>query len=307
MNQAARSVTATTDFTPAQPNVTVIMVTYRTGEWLEKAIRSVLDDPAVNELVMVDNGSAEATAEGLRVLARDEPRVVLLQGHGNIGFARGANRGMLAAHGHYVVFLNPDAFLQAGCVDALIRGLNGQPPRSLVGACILNPDGREQRGSRRGEVNVLSAVMTLSQLSRRFPNLDAYEIYRNHDVMPEGLVPIPTISGACFAASLEDFKALGGFDEGYFLHVEDVDLCWRARRSGGSVLFQPKAKVVHLGHTSKSSPWRVEMHKGLGLTRYLLKRAENLPAYLAALILLPLIMLTAMVRPVVWHVRGRRA
>jgi N-acetylglucosaminyl-diphospho-decaprenol L-rhamnosyltransferase len=307
MNQTVRSVTATTDFTPAQPNVSVIMVVYRTGESLEMAIQCVLDDPMVDELVVVDNGSAEAAAEGLRVLARDEPRVVLLQGHGNIGFARGANRGMLAAHGHYVVFLNPDAFLQAGCVDALIGGLNGQPPRSLVGACILDLDGREQRGGRRGEVSALSTLLTLSQFSRRFSNLDAYEIHRNHDVMPEGLAPIPTISGACFAARLDDFKALGGFDEGYFLHVEDIDLCWRARRTGGSVLFQPKAKVVHLGHTSNSSPWRVEMHKGLGLTRYFLKRAESLPAYLAALILLPLIMLTAMVRPVAWHMRGSRA
>ena len=76
---------------------------------------------------------------------------------------------------------------------------------------------------------------------------------------------------------------------------------------GGVVLFQPKAKVVHLGHTSNSSPWRVEMHKGLGLTRYFLKRAESVPAYLGALVLSPLIMLTALARPVLWQMMGRRA
>ena len=307
MNQAVRSVIASADFTPVQPDVSVIMVAYRTGEALERAIRCVLDDPKVDELIVVDNGSSPAAAEGLRLLARIEPRVVLLQGHGNIGFARGANRGMLASRGRYLVFLNPDAFLQPGCVEALVGGLKGQPPRSLVGACILDPDGREQRGGRRGEVSALSTLLTLSRATRRFPTLDAYEIHRNHEAMPESLAPMPTISGACFAARREDFKSLGGFDEGYFLHVEDIDLCWRARRMGGVVLFQPKAKVVHLGHTSNSSPWRVEMHKGLGLTRYFLKRAESVPAYLGALVLSPLIMLTALARPVLWQMMGRRA
>jgi hypothetical protein len=79
-----------------------------------------------------------------------------------------------------------------------------------------------------------------------FPNLDAYEIDRNHDAMPEGLAPMPTSSGACFSARLDDFKALGGFDEGYFLHVEDVDLCWRVRRQGGVVLFHPLVTVKGL-------------------------------------------------------------
>jgi N-acetylglucosaminyl-diphospho-decaprenol L-rhamnosyltransferase len=307
MNQAARSITASRDFTPAQPEVSVVMVVYRTGESLERAIRCVLDEPKVDELIIVDNGSTPEAAEGLRLIASVEPRVVLLQGHGNIGFARGANRGMLAARGRYLVFLNPDAFLQAGCVQSLIDSLKGQPPRSIVGACILDPDGSEQRGGRRGEVSCLSTLLTLSRFTRHFPRLDAYEIHRNHDVMPEGLAPMPTISGACFAARREDFKALGGFDEGYFLHVEDIDLCWRARRQGGAVLFQPKAKVVHLGHTSNSSPWRVEMHKGLGLTRYFLKRAESIPSYLGALILSPIIMVTALARPLLWQVRGRRA
>lgn len=304
MNHAARSIVA--DATPFQPQVSVVMVVYRTGESLERSIRCVLDEPKVDELIIVDNGSEESAAEGLRLLERIEPRVVLLQGHGNVGFARGANRGVLAARGRYVVFLNPDAFLQTGCVDALIEGLKGQPPRSIVGACILNPDGAEQRGGRRGEVSALSTLLTLSRASRHIAPLKAFEIHRESEAMPAGVVAMPTISGACFAARREDFKALGGFDEGYFLHVEDIDLCWRARRQGGAVLFQPDAKVVHLGHTSNSSPWRVELHKGRGLIRYFLKRAENAPAYALALALSPVILLTAVARPLLWSLRGRR-
>ena len=68
----------------------------------------------------------------------------------------------------------------------------------------------------------------------------------------------------------------------YFLHVEDVDLCWRVRRAGGEVLFHPKAEVIHLGHTSQTSPMTVEFHKGVGLARYFRKRADSSPR-LAAL------------------------
>jgi N-acetylglucosaminyl-diphospho-decaprenol L-rhamnosyltransferase len=307
MNQVALSIASAKDPAPARREVSVVMVVYRTGEALEKAIRCVLEEPNVDELIIVDNGSTEAAAESLRELARIEPRVSLLQGHGNVGFARGANMGAAAARGRHVVFLNPDAFLQPGCVDALTAGLEGQPPRSIVGACILDPDGAEQRGGRRGEVSALSTLLTLSRASRRIPGLDAFEIHRNHEAMPTGMVTMPTISGACFAVRREDFQVIGGFDEGYFLHVEDIDLCWRARKQGGAVLFHPSAKVVHLGHTSNSSPWRVEMHKAMGLIRYFLKRAESAPSYLLALLLSPLIMITALARPVLWQMRGRRA
>jgi hypothetical protein len=93
---------------------------------------------------------------------------------------------------------------------------------------------------------------------------------------------MPTISGACFAMRRQDFEALNGFDEGYFLHVEDIDLCWRVRRAGGQVVFQPAAPVVHVGHTSRANPLRVEFAKGRGLARFFRKRAGTPLEALAA-------------------------
>jgi GT2 family glycosyltransferase len=95
---------------------------------------------------------------------------------------------------------------------------------------------------------------------------------------------------------------MGGFDEGYFLHVEDVDLCWRVRKSGGIVLFHPGARVVHLGSTSHTSPMKVEFWKGLGLVRYFRKRANNPGRTVLANVLAPLIMLVSVLRPLI----GRR-
>lgn len=310
MTKAARAVVAEFNVAPlraARPTVSVVMVVYHTGESLDHSIRCVLDEPLADELVIVDNGSSPQVAEQLRALGRTEPRVQLLQGHGNVGFATGANLGVKAARGDHLVFLNPDAFLQNGCIKALVAGLANQPTPTIVGACILDPDGGEQRGGRRGEVNALSTLLSLSRATRRFASLERFEIHREAEAMPEGIVRMPTISGACFAARRADFEALGGFDEGYFLHVEDIDLCWRARREGGAVLFEPHAKVIHLGHTSLTDPWRVEWHKGLGLVRFFLKRAESIPAYLLALAIAPLILITALARPALWKLRGHRA
>ena len=108
---------------------------------------------------------------------------------------------------------------------------------------------------------------------------------------------MPTISGACLYMGRDDFHALGGFDERFFLHVEDVDLCWRARRMGGCVLFAPAATVVHLGSTSLKHPVVVEYHKGRGLVRYFAKRADNPWRLALAVGLAPLIMAVSVLRP----------
>jgi len=115
---------------------------------------------------------------------------------------------------------------------------------------------------------------------------------------------VPTISGACFCMRREDFAAVRGFDEGYFLHVEDVDLCWRVRQQGGLVLFHPGAEVVHIGGTSQTSPLKVEFHKGVGLARFFRKRAEGLGPRLAAWALSPFVVLAAIVRPLMWRLKS---
>jgi GT2 family glycosyltransferase len=290
---------------PVRPRVSVVMVVYQTGEALVESIRHVLAEPLVDEFVIVDNGSPTDEAERLRALGRTEPRVVLQQGHGNIGFARGANMGAETARGEYIVFLNPDANLQHGCIEALVAAFAGRPVPAVVGARVMNTDGTEQRGGRRGEVTPVTTLLSFGHLTARFKGLSKFEIHREREPTPDAPIPMPTISGACFALRREDFDLLGGFDEGYFLHVEDIDLCWRARQAGGEVLFQPAAQVIHLGHTSLEHPLKVEFHKGVGLSRYFIKRADTIQRYVIAVMLAPLIMLMSVSRPLIWKITGR--
>jgi GT2 family glycosyltransferase len=162
----------------------------------------------------------------------------------------------------------------------------------------LNPDGTEQRGSRRGEVTPVTSLLSLTGLSRRLGGLHGFEVHHQDDPAPKKRLAVPTISGACFAMRRQDFLAMNGFDNYFFLHVEDVDLCWRVRQAGGSVLFEPRAEVVHLGSTSLKSPMKVEMWKGVGLARFFRKRADNPARVALAIVLTPVIIGVSILRPI---------
>ena len=289
----------------ADRTVSVIMVVFMTGPELQESVACVLADPLVDELVVVDNGSLASDAAALQALAARDPRVALVAGQGNVGFARGANLGARRAAGQMLVFLNPDAFLQAGCIAALTQEIDQRAVPCIVGGRVLNADRTEQRGGRRGDITLMTALLSLSRLASRIPALRRHEVHWEGAATPDEAIMVPTISGACFCMRREDFEVMQGFDEKYFLHVEDVDLCWRVRQQGGQVLFHPGAEVVHLGHTSLTSPLKVEFHKGVGLARYFRKRARGLTGLLAAVLLSPVVVVAAVARPLLWRVRGR--
>jgi GT2 family glycosyltransferase len=308
MTRAAAS-TAAHDRAPPRPRregpprVSVVMVVYMTGAALGESLAWALKDAGVHELLVVDNGSTPEDLVYLRQLAERDERVKLVTGQGNIGFARAANLGARTATGDVLVFLNPDAFLQPDCVARLVGEIEARPSPCVVGARVLNTDGTEQRGARRGDITPFNALLSLSGLARQRA-LKRFEVHWEGERLPDTAVEVPTISGACFCMRREDFDAVQGFDEKYFLHVEDVDLCWRVRKAGGEVLFHPGAEVVHLGHTSHVSPLRVEFHKGVGLARYFRKRSTG-AGWLAAWALSPLVVAAAVVRPLLWRFRGR--
>ncbi len=285
----------------AAVDLSVVMVVYRTGSALQESLARVLDDPTPDQFIIVDNGSRPEEEAWQDQAAAQDARVRVIRGHGNVGFARGANMGAMAAQGRVLVFLNPDAFIDPDCLSRLRASVDVAPSPCVVGARVMNIDGTEQRGARRGEVTPVTTLLSLTRLAHLRP-FRGFEIHHQDDPTPDKPISVPTISGACFAMTRADFSAMGGFDEGYFLHVEDVDLCWRVRKSGGVVLFNPCARVVHLGSTSHTSPMKVEFWKGLGLVRYFRKRANNPGRALLANVLAPLIMLVSVLRPLI----GRR-
>ncbi len=255
------------------PSIAVVMVSYHTGPSLEAACAAVLAEPTVTELILVDNGNPPEAEAWLDALAAGEPRVRLMRGHGNIGFGRACNLGAGAAHAPCLVFLNPDTEAHPGALQRLATTALEQS--ALVGALLVDSAGREQRGSRRGPLTLVSLLVQVLQLGRPGPEAGwRRDFNRLGEPLPPAVVPMETISGACFAIPRPVFAALGGFDPRYFLHFEDVELCRHARNRGVPVLLDPLAHVMHVGSTSQVSTWWIGKWKIRSLLLYLFGSAR---------------------------------
>ncbi len=250
----------------SRARISVVMVSYHTGPALFEAIRAVLADPDLTEIILVDNGNPAAARRALVSEFGTEDRFRLLQGHGNIGFARGSNYGAEMSSGDAVLFLNPDAILEPGAARQMLEAgqKSGHLPW-LSGGRLVDGQGVEQRGSRRGTVSLFSVLLAFTLLDR-LPGIRSYNYHR--DPLPSAPVSMPTVSGAVMMLDRASLKAVGGFDAGYFLHVEDIAICRAVREVGGGVVFVPDARARHYGSTSEAPTLTVEWHKVRGFFRY---------------------------------------
>jgi len=245
--------------------ISVIMVTYMTGPALLESINAVIADPDIFELILVDNGNTADARQRLSQLVMKHDHVRLLQGHGNIGFARACNYGARLARGEYFLFLNPDALVTEGAARHMADCGKVLNIPWVTGGMLKGVNGREQRGGRRGHLTPLSALVSFTPL-HKFPMFNS--IHKETEALPKAPKSYATVSGACLMMNRASFDVLGGFDEEYFLHVEDIDICHRARSAGGEVYFVPEAAVMHYGSTSQVRRQKVEWEKLKGFTRY---------------------------------------
>ncbi|MBO6796586.1 MAG: glycosyltransferase family 2 protein [Maricaulis sp.] len=245
-------------------------MSWRTGKRLMESVKSVLAAPNVDEFVLVNHDNPDEVVAELRDLAAENRKFTLLETGENLGFGKGCNIGAEAASGDLLLFLNPDAVLVPSTAERLkesARRMNGGD--WIIGGRILNNDGTEQRGARRGELTPVSAASSFMGLDRI--SVGPHSIHWEKDPLPEEMILVPAVSGAAMMMRRDVFEKIGGFDERYFLHVEDIDLCRTLREHGGEVWFEPRADILHYGGTSESSPWKVETHKASGFVKYFWK------------------------------------
>jgi N-acetylglucosaminyl-diphospho-decaprenol L-rhamnosyltransferase len=279
------------------PSVSAIVVSYRTGDVLFDCLRALASDADVAEIVLVDNGNPQDVLFKVDEIFGKSGKLKVTGGGENRGFSAGVNLGVKAATGNRLLVLNPDAILQQGSIAALEAAREGQAEPVIVGGKIHGEDGVEQRGARRRRLTLQSAAVTFLGMGwLKSVNPAFVTINLNTEPEPAGPVPMDAVSGALMYLSRAGFERLGGFDEGYFLHVEDLDLCRRAEADGGAVIYTPLARALHHGATSDAPAIAVERHKAAGLRRYFSKFAETQSERTAAIILAPLISLALVLR-----------
>jgi len=252
----------------------VVIVAADSGPLLADSVAAALASDAHVEIVVVDNASADGEPARVASLYRDDPRFRLVNNERNLGFGPACNRGAKIANGDALLFLNPDCMIARDTIASLRVIAAANPSIGLLGVDVQTPDGHSARGNRRRDPTLQRALMTMTGLARlasRWPALAGVEMPAP-DASTSPVEPVEAVSGACMFLPRSVFDAIGGFDEGYFLHVEDLDLCRRVRDAGYTVAIARTISVRHVqGSSSRRRPLFVAWHKHRGMWRYFRK------------------------------------
>ena len=220
------------------------------------------------EVIVSDNGSIDGSVEYIR---KTYPSVRVLENGENLGFARGNNAGIRASRGEYVLILNPDTIIHDGALDTLVAFADRHPEAGGFGCKVLNPDGTYQVSARLFPTiwRYWMSSLYLKRLANLFP-LFRYEEYPHWGGETERVIDWQ--SGCCVMFRGDLLRSLGGFDEQFFYHFEEVDLCRRVWNTGSPILFTPEAVITHLGGQSVNRfPVRFEIEKHRSRYRYFYK------------------------------------
>jgi GT2 family glycosyltransferase len=248
----------------------VVIVNYNAGKLLSSCVASAVAEEA-GRVIVVDNASIDQSLVELQKNFPAAPWLRIFKNDKNLGFAKGCNIGARSGNGRYLLFLNPDSILESGALARMIAVLENHDSIGMVGGFLCGSDGLEQPGARRVFPTPRRAFLRafgLSRLAKFFPGL-LLDFLLHREPLPSTPVPVEAISGACMLVKRDAVADVGLWDEGYFLHCEDLDWCMRFRQKGWKILFVPDAKVVHhKGGCSHSCPIFVEWHKHRGMVRF---------------------------------------
>ena len=281
--------------------IAAVVVTYQSASTIGPCLDRLRAAEGVVQIRVVDNGSSDGTMAIVQRHAASDPRVRFIANPDNPGFGAACNQGVAAADGEaaaWIALVNPDLLVEEDTLARMValawtaagerRGPDGAgdgaphvPPCGRLGADLVGTGGERDAAARRRDPDFGAMLRALlagggrSSAAMAIPPDDRL-----------ALQPVEAVSGALMLMPRALYERLGGFDEGYRLHAEDLDLCRRARGAGALVAVANRARVVHVrGVSSRARPVFVEWHKHRGLARYFRKFEAGrraLPVRLAA-------------------------
>lgn len=254
--------------------IAAIVVTYDSADTIDDCLSRLRAASGVVAIRVVDNASTDDTLAIVQRHATADPRLRFIANPDNPGFAVACNQGAAARFdgtdaSHWLAFVNPDclvepdslsrmqAHAEAGAVGGHAAGRHGV----LLGADLVDEDGVRDAAARRRDPDFAAMLGDRSRAQLGVSVDDARAVQQ-----------VDAVSGALMLLPRALFERVGGFDAGYRLHAEDLDLCRRVREAGGTVAVGNDVRVVHVrGVSSRSRPVFVEWHKHRGLWRYFSK------------------------------------
>jgi GT2 family glycosyltransferase len=218
-------------------------------------------------VVVVDNDSRDGTVELVR---RDFPEVELVAATSNLGFAKGTNLAVRRGSAPYVLALNPDTELSDGALTTLVALLDARPELSVAGCRLVRPDGSFDHAAKRSFPTPLSALGHFSGLGRLRRAPVSLARYRAPELGEHESGEVDAVNGAFMLMRRSALEDAGLFDEGYWMYMEDLDLCYRLRKRGHAVWYEASVTVGHVkaGTSGKRRTPRLDYAFHYGMLRF---------------------------------------
>jgi GT2 family glycosyltransferase len=231
---------------PITKDLSVLIVTWNSADHIDDCLRAISDTVTVNhEIIVADNDSHDDTPRCL-ARARTTTPHTLLQTGVNLGFARANNFAMQVASGRNILLLNPDTQVLPHAIDHLVAHLDHNPTVGVVAPKLLNHDRTDQGTARAFPTPAAAIFGRRSPLTRLAPNnrWSKRFLIGKH---AKGTQPfeVDWVSGACLMVKREAIEQAGTLDDGFFMHFEDADWCYRIKQKGFEVRCVPQAQVIH--------------------------------------------------------------
>lgn len=232
------------------PDLSIVIVNWNSADYLQACLASLYRNVAgiQFEVVVVDNASHDGCEE---MLGKEFPEVQFFTARQNLGFARACNLGYEHSRGKTILFLNPDTEVETDAIQRMVAWLSEHPSVGALGARLLNTDRSLQENCVQAFPTLLNQFLDSSLLRRWFPGA---RLWGSKALLDPERQPaeVECISGACFMVRRDVFEAVGQFNADYFMYSDDLDLSYKIRHAGYSVVCLPEYEVIHHGGRSSS-------------------------------------------------------
>ncbi|MCI0531464.1 MAG: glycosyltransferase family 2 protein [candidate division Zixibacteria bacterium] len=226
----------------SKPMVSIVIVSWNSRKFIEPCLNSILNQNGVSsEIILIDNHSQDGTAE---IALRNFPQVKIISNMKNLLYAAACNQGIAVSNADLILLLNPDTELQTDCLERMIRYMKADPGTAALGPQMISPQGKILP-SCRSFPGYLTLLWEITGLSRLFPAHPVFGSWRMGDFNFKEFHEVNQPMGSAVLIRKEVLERAGGMDERFPLFFNDVDLCYRIKKSGGRIIFFPEARVVH--------------------------------------------------------------
>ncbi|MHB8375960.1 MAG: glycosyltransferase family 2 protein [Dehalococcoidia bacterium] len=254
--------------------VSAVIVTYNSASCIGRCLASLREHTRgiEYEAIVVDNASADATRE---VVGREHPWARVVARRRNDGLSAAINDGVAASSGTYVMVLNPDTHVDADVLAPLAAYLRAHADAGVVAPRLLNDDGTLQLSCRAFPGYATALFNRYSAVTRLFPGNRLSRAYLLSDFDHASARDVDWVSGAALMLPRRVFDEVGGWDAGFFMFNEDVDLCRRVHDACYRVVYEPSVAVYHTIGVSKSASPRMVVERHRSMWRYYRKHRRG--------------------------------